>query len=841
MAFSPKQQSFLDAIFSGLFNILLYGGGIRSGKAQPLDSTIYTPFGPKTMGDMKVGTHICNPDGSVSKVIGVYPQGKKDIYTIKFNDGTSTKATKDHLWNYKRSMRTAPSSKRSTEWKVGNTEQLISLVNDGTKSNVLIPISKPVKFTKPINKATRANLIHPYVLGFLLGDGCFRGSRTVKFTSADIEVVERIKSFGYCVNSISGRANIEHSIPNLYEEIEFFELQDKYSYEKHIPNTYLYMSLQDRYLLIQGLMDSDGFVDKTGNLAYTTTSTQLAEDFLHLLRSLGGRGAITGKTPTYTHNDERFNGRKAYTIHFSAPTQDKMVWLKRKRKRLKKAPKSLTKRITSIERTGHEEAQCISVDNPNSLYITDGFIVTHNTFLVLGFADELCMQYPGVRIVVIRKTLSNIKRNTWPSFRKILGMGEDNKRATLNKQDQTWYYKNGSEVIGMGVDISTDPELNDMRGLEPTIIILEEGNELDRKVFSVAISRSGQWMNNEYGIPPLVLVTCNPSNAWVKDVFYDKWVENRLEAPFYYQPALPQDNPWNSAEYLKLLESLPESEYERYVKGNWDYADIPNQLTPYVYFKEGLLTDEEQSELRTARVPKYIGVDVAREGDDKTIFCYGDDEGILWFEEYKHKKSSITAPILLAKAAEFKIPLFNIISDANGNGAGLIDALDILGSSITEFKSQDGANSLPELKKFRFRNKRAEAFWIFRKDVYDRNITYPSHEKFQKQALVITYLMKENWIQIESKEKLKKLLQGKSPDHLEAAIMMNYVRHGYGWGTMSFAYADTEAGKTHLMKQDTEKQYDKDGALTRVHISNVYSGTMAEGLGTLCAVSSMRY
>ncbi len=476
-----------------------------------------------------------------------------------------------------------------------------------------------------------------------------------------------------------------------------------------------------------------------------------------------------------------------------------------------------------------------------NILLYGGGIRSGKTFLVLGLADELCMQYPGVRVVVIRKTLSNIKRNTWPSFRKILDCGKDRKRATLNKQDQTWYYKNGSEVIGMGVDISTDPELNDMRGLEPTIIILEEGNELARKVFSVAISRSGQWKNNEYGIPPLVLVTCNPSNEWVKDVFYDRYVENRLNPPFYYQPALPQDNPWNSKQYLKLLETLPEAEYERYVKGNWDYADIPNQLTPYLYFKECLLTDEEFDDQKLHREPKYIGVDVAREGDDKTVFCYGDDIGILWWEEYKHKKCSITAPILLAKADEYKIPLFNIICDANGNGAGLIDALDMMGVSITEFKSQEQANGLPDLQRFRFRNKRAEAFWMFRKDVYDKNITYPSHDRFQKQALAMKYLMPDNWIQIESKDKLKKTLQGKSPDHFEAAVMMNYVRHGYGWGNISFAYVDTEKSPTMVKRQADRYRTKEGGSITRVHTSDVYGDTMAGGLETLCAASSMRY
>jgi len=95
IVYSPhlgKQTEFLQSTVSRI----LYGGA--RGGAQTLDSLILTPFGFRRMGDIAIGDQINNPDGSIARVIGVYPQGKKDIYEVTFIDGAKTKVTLDHLW-----------------------------------------------------------------------------------------------------------------------------------------------------------------------------------------------------------------------------------------------------------------------------------------------------------------------------------------------------------------------------------------------------------------------------------------------------------------------------------------------------------------------------------------------------------------------------------------------------------------------------------------------------------------------------------------------------------------------------------------------------------------------
>lgn len=457
------------------------------------------------------------------------------------------------------------------------------------------------------------------------------------------------------------------------------------------------------------------------------------------------------------------------------------------------------------------------------------------TIVSLGFADEMCQRYPGIRVCIIRKTLRAIKRNTWPSFEKILKANGERNRAELHRGDATYAYKNGSEVIFMGCNTEDDPELNDLKGLEVTFIVLEEANELHEKVFDTSFERAGRWLNKEFDIPPLVICTTNPSNNWVKHRFYEPWSEGQLKAPFYFQQALPHHNPHLPKSYIENLEYLPEAEYERMVKGNWDYSDIPNLLTPYVHFKTCIAREDELLN----RKPKYLGIDVAREGNDKTILCFGDELGILFFEEYRHDKCRKTAPIIKRHKSDFELEDSNIIFDANGNGAAMEEALNEQGIFATLFKSQEKAQSAPEMKNYIFRNKRAEAAWMFRRDVYREEILYPFHKEFQKQCLAIKYKMPDNYICIESKEKIKKEL-GYSPDYHEAGVMMNYVRHGFGWGSISFKdFFNSNQGSTMLVKQDIKREFDKKGRVSAESIVSTFGETMAPSY--LKNVSSLAY
>ena len=50
------------------------------------------------MGSLRVGDEVCIPDGGISSIIAVYPQGEKELYELEFIDGAKTLATAEHIW-----------------------------------------------------------------------------------------------------------------------------------------------------------------------------------------------------------------------------------------------------------------------------------------------------------------------------------------------------------------------------------------------------------------------------------------------------------------------------------------------------------------------------------------------------------------------------------------------------------------------------------------------------------------------------------------------------------------------------------------------------------------------
>ena len=98
----------IDIILNGGIpegSFVVFTGQPKCGKFLKLSSLIYTPDGPSTMGEMEVGTVVCTPDGGTARVVGVYPQGKKDIYKVTFNDGSSADCGLEHNWTVSKNNR----------------------------------------------------------------------------------------------------------------------------------------------------------------------------------------------------------------------------------------------------------------------------------------------------------------------------------------------------------------------------------------------------------------------------------------------------------------------------------------------------------------------------------------------------------------------------------------------------------------------------------------------------------------------------------------------------------------------------------------------------------------
>lgn len=392
--FSAEQ---IDAIGTAIWNyengdngiIIADQTGTGKGRSQPLDSKVLSPYGFVRMGDLKVGDKVISVDGTATKVLGIFPQGKIEVFEITFSDGSKTQCSADHLWStiYKeKKSRLGKNGKM--QWDDFDVMQTKDIAKRIKKSHEIPVLSQPVQF-KPQKIKT-----DPYLLGALLGNGCVR-EHSIQLISNDSETINRVSglidkslkiwktsSRKYHYNIVQKKPKQHGDIRNkLVGDLKILGLSGKRSYEKFIPESYKINSTETRIAVLQGLMDTDGYADKrTGTCNYATASKQLCDDIVFIVRSLGGVTSVHTKKPTYTYKGQKLKGRISYIITIKLPNSIAPFRLKRKAERVVERTKYFPQRvIRSIKSVGKKECQCIKVAHPSSLYVTDDFIVTHNT------------------------------------------------------------------------------------------------------------------------------------------------------------------------------------------------------------------------------------------------------------------------------------------------------------------------------------------------------------------------------------------------------------------------------------------------------------------------------
>lgn len=416
-----------------------------------------------------------------------------------------------------------------------------------------------------------------------------------------------------------------------------------------------------------------------------------------------------------------------------------------------------------------------------------GAVAGGKSIVQIGAIHAMAMDYPDTRWVIVRKNLKTLKRTSIPSYKKILTLNSDESIVKINHSDYIANYINGSAVLFVEADDSKDKDFDKLKGLEVTGGLIEEANEIAEGAFSVLKTRIGRWKNNEHGIRPFVMLNCNPAKNWVKQEFYDPWVEGKLPETHYYLPALPTDNPYNSQDYLDMLESLPEVDKQRYKYGNWEYADDPNQLVSYVSVRD-VFVDTTFEELVKTHHPRqiYLGCDVARYGNDKSVICYMVGMTVARFEEFPKLSTTEFARIIQDRVRMFNIQPQNIAVDVVGLGGGTVDALADLGIHVMAYNSGAAPTAEDPNPFMKYKNARAQDHYQLREGIMNSDIEIINHREFVKQVTSITYEVTDKVLKIQSKESYKQV-HGVSPDYLDATVMANAARMRSGVSFVSIS------------------------------------------------------
>ena len=351
------------------------------GKALALDTPIPTPLGWRLMGDLEVGDHVFDESGMPVQIVGATPPLiGRPCREVLFSDGAYAIADADHQWvTIDKNGRRGGGAKV----EVRTTDQIARSLRYGDEWNHHVPLAGPVQYPARIDLP-----IEPYTLGAWLGDGT---TTKAEITCYDEEILEQISGDGFSIQPlayahrlyrIGGTGHTRNDRTGRYERNGSLSSRLRnlgLLGGKYIPSPYLEAGVQQRMALLQGLMDTDGYVDDVaGRCEFTSTNEDLADGVIELAASLGFRPVKTFGRATLRGVDQ---GPK-YRVKF---TPDRPVFRLRRKLARQKASTAAFHRfraITSVREVESVPVRCIEVASPRGVFLaTRSFVPTHNSSL----------------------------------------------------------------------------------------------------------------------------------------------------------------------------------------------------------------------------------------------------------------------------------------------------------------------------------------------------------------------------------------------------------------------------------------------------------------------------
>lgn len=406
-----------------------------------------------------------------------------------------------------------------------------------------------------------------------------------------------------------------------------------------------------------------------------------------------------------------------------------------------------------------------------------------------------CRKFPGIRIGLGRNEGVRLRQTTVVTLLRevhpIMGVAAD--EFVFQDQKGIIQYKNGSMIQLIDLKYQpSDPDYDTLGSLNFTHVVIEEVGEIRKKARDVLGSRKNRFMNVHYNIVGKTVLTQNPSQNFTRQEFYEPykalgmgshrlWPIGQVEvspgimkdAYRAFVKSLPTDNPFLPRNYIEVLKGLPPQEKKRLFEGNWDYMDDDDVLFP------SLLIDRAMASNRSDDTPvqKYIGVDVADKGKDKTLISLVEN-GILI--EQKHLEVDKTGEKPISELYSNELIKFaqqrgmsaqdarRIAIEGNGVGVGMRDFMRSKGWYITVYEATSKS--------------RSAGYWSLRTSMDDGSFrimrTLESLTVLRQQLMVHTYETGEDLLaKVLSKKKIKEEL-GHSPDEADSCMIANWILNG---------------------------------------------------------------
>jgi hypothetical protein len=626
-------------------DIAIYGGAAGGGKGLDVHTPIPTPNGFTAIGKLMAGDTVFDKDGAQCRVLSVSEVHHRPCFDVKFSDGSSLRADDEHLWwtfdakerldlvrrdpqwqarrRSRRASRAVPNPQKGSLQQqtlaalnrsrayvhkppptgtVRSTEELYAT----QKANGGRP-NHSIEAAGAIVTATRGDLfgelpIEPYLLGLWLGDG-YTSSGNICMLDADWREIER-----HIARPVGTRFEQPTSTGKPFSVYRFVGLQTLLADcgilgHKRIPIAYLRASIDDRIAVLQGLLDTDGHCNSSGQIEIGLSNPDLINDVHELVSSLGIISTInvkrlSEKNPKWADN---------YRILFMCPFPAFRLPRKLGRQKTENLRDTTRRRyIVSIEPVESAPTVCIAVSSPSKTYLAGrSFIPTHNSWALL-MEPLKHLDNPHFGAVIFRRTSVQIRNEggLWDESKKIYPL----RNGSPREHDLWWGFPSGASITF--AHLEHDKTVLDWHGSQVPLLLFDELTHLTSYQFWYMLSRN----RSMSGVKPYVRATCNPdADSWVADLIgwwidqdtgYPiperdglvrwfvrvgnelKWADNREDLAEYTLPSgepIPpksltfiaarlSDNPAlmkANPEYEANLLALNSVERERLLMGNW--------------------------------------------------------------------------------------------------------------------------------------------------------------------------------------------------------------------------------------------------------------------------------
>jgi predicted phage terminase large subunit-like protein len=383
-------------------------------KALDLDTLIPTPTGFARMGDLKPGDVVFSDTGLPCRVTGVSPVFlNRECYEVEFSTGEKIFADAGHLWETDarrdRDAKHRDPVLRKSCPSIKTTEDIFNSLRCRGESNHRIKLAGALQLPE-------ASLpVPPYVLGAWLGDGT---SSCGAITCDDPPILDEIRKEGQPVSK--GRAQFHYALNGGPEDPAYLSRKTSLCARlrqlgvlnnKHIPQIYLRASYSQRLALLQGLMDTDGSISQDGQCVFCNTNPVLARQVRELIASLGLKAAQISRYKSFLKGHE---AQDFYQVRFYAYKDVPVFRLPRKYERQKTrsaGSHQKYRQIVNVRKAASRPVRCIEVDSPSHLYLAgEGFIPTHNTYSLHVEAIQLILNFPDIRILIMKGKLEHSRQ-----------------------------------------------------------------------------------------------------------------------------------------------------------------------------------------------------------------------------------------------------------------------------------------------------------------------------------------------------------------------------------------------------------------------------------------------